>query len=452
MAEDRKMSLALLAQGNGWHPAGWFTAGAETDTANDIGYYVEMAQLAEKGKFDLFFVADTPAARTDNLGAWSRNPVYMNWFEPTTMLAAVAMATSRIGLGGTASTSFTEPYNIARTYASLDHISKGRAAWNVVTSANNYAARNFGLDQLPPHGERYARAKEFVEVVQKLWDTYDDDAIVYDKANGVYFDPEKYHVLAHEGAHFRVNGCLNIARGPQGQPVIIQAGASPAGRELAAETAEVVFNSDETIPAAKAYYDDLKGRMPRFGRSADELRVLCGLSPTIASSRQEAEDKYQTLQEMIHPLVGKNRIAQDLELDVWDLDPDLPIPLDMIPKTANLHTRYFEQIVDLIKNEGLTLRQLWQRYERGNCRVLGTAGDVADTMQEWFEAGACDGFMMVFPLLPDGLDDFVTQVVPELQRRGIYREDYAGVTLRDHLGLKRKASRYATARTLAAAD
>ena len=443
MAASRKMALALLAQANGLHPAGWITAGGPTDCAMDIGYYAKLAQTAERGKFDLFFVADTPAARTDKLNAWSRHPQYMNCFEPISLLTALAGHTSKIGLGGTASTSFYEPYNIARLYAGLDHLSHGRAAWNVVTSGNNYAARNFGLDALPSHGDRYARAKEFVEIVRALWDTYDDDAIIYDKTNGVYFDPTKIHALNHDGRFFKVHGSLNICRGPQGQPVIIQAGASSAGKELAAETAEVVFNSDDEPAAAKAYYDDLKGRMEKFGRQPDQMKILSGFAPLVADSRWEAEDKYRTLQEMIHPDVGLVRIASDLETDVSDLPLDEPIPLDRIPKSANLHTRYFEQIVSLIKEQKLTVRQLWQRYERGNKRVLGTADDVADVMEEWFSGQACDGFMMVFPTLPDGLEIFVDKVVPELQRRGLYRQDYEGVTLRDHLGLARPASRYA---------
>jgi FMN-dependent oxidoreductase (nitrilotriacetate monooxygenase family) len=443
MTDPRKISLALLAQGHGWHPASWYTAGGETDQFTDVRYWVDTAQLAEKGKFDLFFLADTPAARTDHLEAWSRNPIYMNCFEPTSLLSALAVSTSRIGLGGTASTSFYEPYNIARLYASIDHLSRGRGAWNVVTSGNNYAARNFGFDALPPHAERYERAKEFVEVVRALWDTWDADAIVYDKQEGLYFDTEKYHVLDHQGKHFKLFGCLNIARTPQGHPVIIQAGASPAGRELAAETAEVVFNSDEDLPSAKSYYDDLKGRMPRFGRAPDQLKVLTGLSTIIGETKWEAEDKYRTLQEMIHPLVGMQRISSDLEFDVSGLDPDKPIPLSVIPEKANLHTRYFEQLKEMIVKEGLTLRQLWQRYARGNKQVLGTATDVADVMEEWFAQQACDGFMMVFQQLPQGLQDFVDQVVPELQRRNLYRLDYSGTTLRDHLGLKLPVSRYA---------
>jgi FMN-dependent oxidoreductase (nitrilotriacetate monooxygenase family) len=444
MVSSSKMALALLAQGNGLHPAGWIKTGGRADIANDVGYFADLARLAEQGRFDLFFVADTPAARTDNLDAWSRHPMYMNTFEPIVLLTAMAAVTSHIGLGGTASASFYEPYNIARLYASLDHASGGRAAWNVVTSSNDYAARNFGLQALPPHARRYDRAREFVQVVKALWDSYDDDAIVCDKQSGVYFDPARFHVIDHQGEFFKVNGALNIARTPQGHPVIIQAGSSSAGRELAAETAEVVFTSDDNLDAAKAFYTDLKGRMARFGRRPDQLKILAGLSPVIGESAQEAEDKYQALQELLHPAVGLTRLAQDLEADLSDLPLDEPIPLDRIPKSANLTKLYFDQITRLIREENLTLRQLYQRYERGNKAIRGTPLQVADMMEEWFSAGACDGYMLIFPVLPDDMRPFVEKVVPELQRRGLFRKEYEGRTLRDHLGLDRPASRYST--------
>ncbi|MBJ3777854.1 LLM class flavin-dependent oxidoreductase [Acuticoccus mangrovi] len=443
MVKDGKMSLALLALVNGHHSAGWRNTASDTDTATDIDYFTYLAQRAERAKFDLFFIADTPGARIDHLDAYSRGPNYMNCLEPTTLLSALARGTERIGLGGTASTSFYEPFNLARLFASLDHISHGRAAWNVVTSSNDHAARAFGHAKLPPHAERYARAKEFVEIVRALWDTYEDDAIRFDKATGEYFDPAKFHPIDHEGAFFKVRGALNIARPPQGQPVIIQAGASNAGRELAAETADLVFNSDDTFEEAKAYYDDVRARVARFGRDPSTLKVLAGFAPVWGESKWEAEDKHRTLQELVTPMVGKQRVGQDLEADLSGLDPDQPVPLDIIPASANQHTRYFEQLVHMIKHERLTLRQLWQRYERGNKRVLGTAKDIADVMEEWFAGKACDGFMVICPQLPVGIEEFADHVVPELQRRGLYREDYSGTTLRDHLGLARPQSRYA---------
>src|SRR5581483_324012 len=266
MTKKNQMVIGALIHANGSHAASWLMQEAVPHASTSIDYYRAMAQLSERGKFDFFFIADTPAARTENLKAWSRSPLFMNVLDPITLLAGIAGATTHIGLGATASTSFFEPYNLARQFASLDHISHGRAAWNVVTSANDYAARNFGLDRLPPHGERYAKAREFFQVVDALWDTWEDDAWVYDKKTSFSFIPEKQHALDHQGKYFTVRGALNVARPPQGKPVIIQAGASDTGMDFAAEVAEVVFGSSATLPKAKEYYRDLKGRMAKFGR------------------------------------------------------------------------------------------------------------------------------------------------------------------------------------------
>jgi N-acetyl-S-(2-succino)cysteine monooxygenase len=445
------MALAVLVQGTGAHPASWMATGTQSDASTDIGYYTRIASLAERGRFDLFFIADTPAARTENLQAWSRFPMFMNVFEPVTLLSAVAAATTHIGLAGTVSTSFFEPYNVARQFASLDHLSGGRAAWNVVTSANDYAARNFGHAMLPPHAERYARAREFVEIVEALWDTYDDDAFIHDRASGVYFDPAKLHVLDHRGAHFRLHGALNIARPPQGRPVIIQAGASQTGRDFAAEFGEVIFASDPTIDQGRAFYQDVKARAARFGRAPEEIRVLAGLPVVLGTSAQEAEDKYQALQAMIHPEVGRMRLANDLEADLSGLDVDAPVPEDRIPRASNQHQQYFAQIAGMIR-QGMTLRQIYMSYERGLQTVRGTPVQVADHMQAWMEGGAADGFMLLFHTMPDGIADFVEGVVPELQRRGLMRTDYTGRTLREHLGLRRPPSRYAAADSDAAAE
>jgi FMN-dependent oxidoreductase (nitrilotriacetate monooxygenase family) len=437
------MALATLIQGTGAHPASWLQTGTPDDASTSIEHFIAMAQLAERGCFDIFFIADTPAARTDNLYAWKRFPFFMNVFEPLTLLSALAVATKHIGLGATASTSFMEPYNLARQFASLDHLSHGRAAWNVVTSANDYAARNFGLDKLPPHAERYDKAREFMEVVEALWDTWEDDAFVHDKANGLNFLPEKQHAVHHDGKYFNVHGALNIARAPQGKPVIIQAGASETGKDFAAKTAEVVFASDPTVEKGKVFYDDLKSRMVKFGRSPDELKILTGLSVVIGATAEEAQAKYQHLQSMIHPDVGRMRLAQDLETDLSDLPLDEPIPESRIPATSNFHRAYFDYIVNMIRVEKLTLREMCMRYERGNVTFRGTAVQVADHMQEWLDGGAADGFMMIFHTMPGGMQDFVEQVVPLLQERGLMKREYTGKTLRDHLGLARPANRHA---------
>ncbi len=446
----RQMALSILASGTGSHAASWLHPATTPKGGTDIGHYRRLAQLAERGKFDLFFIADTPAARTEKLQAYARFPMFMNVFDPVTLLSALSGATSRIGLGGTVSTSFSEPYNVARQFASLDHISGGRAAWNVVTSANDYAARNFGHAKLAPHAERYARAQEFVAVVQALWDSWDDDAFVRDRERGVYFEPSRLHKLTHQGKFFSVEGALNIERTPQGKPVIIQAGASETGKEFAAETAEVVFASNTEVDRSAAFYADLKGRMAKYGRAPDELKVLAGLPVIVGESEQDALDKREALQALIHPDVGRLRLGMDLELDLTDLPLDEPIPEELIPRTSNLHQMYFNRIVEMIRTEKLTLRQLYMRYERGNKTLCGTVQTIADHMEEWLTADAADGFMLTFPTLPDGLEAFVAKVVPELQRRGIFRQDYAGTTLRDHLGLARPPSRHAATQSRAA--
>jgi len=449
--DKTQIALGVLVHANGSHPAGWLKSDAPRGASNDIDYYRSVAQLAEAGKFDLFFIADTPAARTEKLDAYSRYPHFMNCFEPITLLSAIAGFTQHIGLGATASTSFYEPYNLARLFASLDHITHGRAGWNVVTSANDYAARNFGLDKLPPHNERYAKAREFFQVVASLWDTWEDDAFIADKDDGRMFDPAKLHVTDHQGKYFTVYGALNMARSPQGHPVIIQAGSSEDGKSFAAETAEVVFSSDATLPAAQRFYTDLKGRMPAFGRDASQLKILAGLSAIVGSSQAEAEDKYQTLQAMIHPVVGLMRLGGDLEQDLSGLPLDEPVPIEMIPKKANLHQAYFNQIANHIREQKLTLRQLYMSYERGKVTVCGTAAQIVDQMEEWTDAKACDGFMLAPHVIPNDLREFVGEVVPELQRRGRLRKEYTGRTLRENLGLDRPVNRHVVETAIEAA-
>ncbi|MGJ4946460.1 LLM class flavin-dependent oxidoreductase [Bradyrhizobium sp. HKCCYLS1011] len=440
MSKKKQMAIGALVHANGSHAASWLMDEARPHASTDIDYYREMAQLAERGKFDFFFIADTPAARTENLKVWSRSPLFMNVLEPITLLCAVAGATTRIGLGATASTSFYEPYNIARLFSSLDHISHGRAAWNVVTSANDYAARNFGLDRLPPHADRYTKAKEFLEVVEALWDSWEDGAFVYDKATCQSFLPEKQHLVDHKGKYFTVHGALNIERSPQGRPVIIQAGASDTGRDFAAEHAEVVFGSSGNLDGAKGFYADLKGRMAKFGRRPEDLKICSGISVVIGESEQEARDKLESWQDLIHPDVGVMRLGQDLETDLSDLPLDEPVPEHCIPKTSNHHQAYFNEIAGMIR-QGLTLRDIAKRYNRSKANFCGTVQQIADDMEHWLEVGACDGFMISFVALPSTMTDFVEKVVPELQRRGLFRHDYEGRTLREHLGLARPENR-----------
>lgn len=437
MVDRRNMLLAVMASGPGSHIAAWRHPENNAAGGVSIAHHAEMAQLAERGLFHMYFVADTPAARTNKLDMYSRMPIFMNQLEPLTLLSALSMVTKHIGLGGTVSASFYEPYNLARQFASLDMISGGRSAWNIVTSANDYAAQNFGLDKLPPHGDRYKRAAEFTEIVLKLWDSWEDGAFIRDKESGYFFDPAKQHAVHHEGPYFKIHGALNVERSPQGRPVIIQAGASDAGMDFAASSAELIFGANETAAESKAFYDQLKSRLPKFGRSPDALRLLAGMPTIIGESEQEAEDKYQQLQALIHPDVGRARLGMDLEADLSGLPLDAPVPEELIPPTANFHKKFYDNIVHMIRVEKLTLRQMYLRYERGRRTIRGTPVQIADILEEWQSAGACDGFMMMFPMLKDGLGLFVEKVVPELQRRGLMRREQDGVTLRDNLGFPR---------------
>ncbi len=452
--DDRgQMKLGWLMSPAGNHPAAWLHPGTELHGANNFAHYVNLARKCEAAKFDFVFQADAAGARDGNMRALSRAPRFMNIWEPLSLLSALVAVTDRIGLCGTMSTSYYEPYNLARQFASLDHLSGGRAGWNVVTSAHPAGGYNFGRNGLEDHALRYERAREFVDICFGLWDSWDDDAFVLDRASGLYFDPEKMHYLHHKGKYFSVRGPLNIARPPQGRPVIIQAGGSESGKELAAETAEVIFTRDASMQRAQQFYADVKGRMARFGRPTDHLKILCGFTSIVGRTAAEAEAKFQELQSMIHPEVGLELLSEDLEgIQLADLPLDKPIPRERIPAAANRHKQFFEQILRLIDEEHLTLRQLYLRYgaARGGDVVRGTPSQIADHMEAWFRGNAADGFMLTFSLLPQGLDDFIQLVIPELQRRGLFREDYAGTTLRDHLGLPRPASRHATATNLAA--
>jgi alkanesulfonate monooxygenase len=437
----RQIALSALIVPPGNATAAWRHPDVDPAMVNDIEWYKRLAQICEQGMFDVFFLADTPATRTDNLHVWTQSPMYQNELEPLTVLAAVAGATTHIGLAATVSTSFFEPFNIARMFASLDHISGGRAAWNVVTSANDYAARNFGQRKLPPRDERYAMAKESYDVVTAYWDTWEDDAFVYDKAGARNFDPAKFHLVEHSGPYFTVTGGLPIARPPQGYPVIIQAGASEAGKEFAAETAEVVFGTGTSLDEAKAFTDDLKARMEKYGRPRDALKVLSGFSVVVGRTQEEADAKHAELQALVPAEARVMALSNDLETNLLDLPLDEPVPADRVPASSNHHKVYFDEIVGLI-GQGLTLREVATRFTRGTTTFVGTPTAIADRMQAWIDADASDGFMLSMQWLPGNLTDFVELVVPELQARGMVRTAWEDGTLRGQLGLERPANRY----------
>jgi FMN-dependent oxidoreductase (nitrilotriacetate monooxygenase family) len=363
------------------------------------------------------------------------HPSFVNRFEPTTLLSALSVETSHIGLGGTVSTSYSEPYNVARVFASLDHLSAGRAAWNVVTSSRPNSALNFSRDRHFDHALRYARAEEFVDVVTGLWDCWEEGAIVADRASGTFVDAAKIHPLDHKGRFFQVKGPMNIARSPQGRPVIIQAGGSPSGLDLAARTADVVFSVVQELAAATVAYANLKARMTKFGRSPEQLSVLPGVMPIIGDSEAAARDKLARLQSWVTPTNALTLVSGRIGYDVTGHPLDAPVPP---PPPTEEGGRTFSQVLyETARRQNMTLRDLYNltAAARGHWVVCGTPVQIADTLEEWFEGGAADGFNILPPYFPGAFADFVDQVVPELQRRGLFRRDYEGATLRDHFGL-----------------
>jgi FMN-dependent oxidoreductase (nitrilotriacetate monooxygenase family) len=435
----KQLHLGAFMRPVGIHTAWWRVPGAYPDANFNLQHLVRFIQTLERGCFDAFFMADHLAVLNMPIEALRRSGTATS-FEPLTLLSALAMVTEHIGLVATASTTFDAPYHLARRFASLDHISGGRAGWNVVTTSNPDAALNFGLTEHVEHDERYRRAREFYTVVTGLWDSWADDAWVRDQESGIFFDPARLHVLDHKGEHLSVRGPLNIARPIQGWPVIVQAGASEAGRQLAAETAEVIFASSRTIEDGRRFYTDVKGRMRALGRAPDQLKILPGVLVIAGRTSAEAWEKKAVLDSLVHPESGVPNLSMRLGVDASGFDLDAPLP--EIPQT-NASQSGRDALVALARRENLTVRQLAQLVGgHGGLQMVGTPVEIADTMQEWLETDASDGFNVMFPTVPAGLDDFVDLVVPELQRRGIFRERYEGATLRENLGLKRPANRF----------
>ncbi len=441
----KQMHLGLFGTGTGHHIAAWRLPDVSSNSDTDIDYYIDLARTAERGLFDLFFLADSSAMRgTKDIETLSRT-ARGTALDPYLTLAALAVTTKHVGLIATATTSYSEPYYMARQLASLDHISKGRAGWNLVTSNNEDEALNFSRDAHFSHADRYDRAREYVDVVRGLWDSWDDDAFVHDKNGGRHFRPNKLHFLNHRGPHFQVRGPLTVPRPPQGHPVVVQAGSSDTGRNLAAETAEVVFTAQQTLAGAKAFYADLKGRLARFGRDRDSLKIMPGFAPVIGRSRAEAQEKFEQLQSLVQPEVGLSTLSNTLGgADLSGYDVDAPMP--DLPETNGPKSRQ-RLILDAAKRDGLTLRQVYLQVvlARGHFSVHGTGADIADVLEQWFKEEAADGFNVMPQVLGGGAAEFVDLVVPELQRRGLFRTQYEGRTLRDHLELARPASRYAVA-------
>ncbi len=439
MSEQRQLHLGAFMRPASIHTGAWRYPGAFPDANFNFGHIKRFAQTLERGRFDAFFMADHVAVLNMPMDALKRSATVAS-FEPMTLLPALAMVTERLGLVATGSTTYDEPYHVARRFASLDHISAGRAGWNVVTTSNPDASKNFGREEHLDHAERYRRAHEFIEVVTGLWDSWADDAFIRDVENGIYFDPDKLHVLDYKGKYLSVRGPLNIGRPVQGWPVIVQAGASESGRQLAAETAEAVFTAQADIATGQAFYADVKGRMEKAGRDRDHMKILPGCLVVVGDSLDEAREKRALLDSLVHYDSAIASLSIALGNDASGFDPDGPLP--EIPE-SNASKSGRERAIKLAQRENLTVRPLAQRLGGySGLAMLGTPAMIADEMEEWLVTEASDGFTVMFPYLPGGLDDFVDRVVPELQRRGLFRREYEGVTMRENLGLPRPENRF----------
>ncbi len=444
MRNDGQMRLGVFFNPTGHHVASWRHPRSQADAGINFQHYVEMTRTAERAKFDMVFFADNVCVREADAEALTRSAQYIANFEPLTLLSGLAAVTTHIGLVATASTSYNEPFHVARKFASIDHISSGRAGWNLVTSGQEAEAKNFGREKHYRHDERYRRAREFAEVVVGLWDSWDDDAFVRDKESGLFFQSEKLHALNHKGEHFSVRGPLNVPRTPQGRPVIVQAGGSEDMINVAAEFAEVIFCAPLSLEHAKTFYSGLKRRVADSGRDPDQVKIMPGLSCIVGRTAAEAQEQYEYLQSLIHPMVAREILSMVLghvDLSSYPLDGPMPQNLPM----SNASQSSFQNVMDIAQKENLTLKEVALRVAgaRGKAVVKGSPKDIADQMEEWFREKGCDGFNLMPPFLPGGLDDFVELVLPELRRRGLFRTEYTGRTLREHLGLKRPKSRYA---------
>jgi FMN-dependent oxidoreductase (nitrilotriacetate monooxygenase family) len=439
-----QMKLGLSMRYLGYHDAAWRHPEVPPGGATDFKYFLNSARIAERGKFDMVFFADGIGIRADDnppgsLARTNRNVE----LEPLTLLSAVAATTTHIGLVSTASTTYNEPYHIARKFASLDNISGGRAGWNIVTSWSEQEAWNFSRDTHLDYDTRYDRAKEFVDVVTGLWDSWESDAFVHDKASGQFYDPSKLHVLNHRGKHFAVRGPLSAPPTPQGRPILVQAGAAEQGQEIAAANADVVYAAQVDLAGAKAYYAGLKARMAKYGRAPDLLKVMPAVTTIVGRTRAEAQAKFDQLQELIDPMVGLASLFNAFgDLSGYPLDGPVPEPVNARVRSIAYN------MWNLAQRENLTIRQFYQKKSAGSGGLLlkGTAEDVADVMEQWMTEEAADGFNLTPTHLPHGAEDFVELVLPELRRRGLFRTEYESTTLRGNLGLPDYVNRHTAGR------
>jgi N-acetyl-S-(2-succino)cysteine monooxygenase len=424
--------------GSGQHMAAWRHRLGAPDFDADINKVIKLAKLSERGLFDMFFMADSMSFWRGGLDAMSHDSGGA-WIDPFTVMCTLAQHTKHLGLACTSTSTFDKPYLIARRFAGLDLVSGGRAAWNLVTSGNKREALNFSLQAHVEKSRRYRMAGEFAHVVRGLWNSWGDDAFIRDPDSGVFFDKDNLNILNHDGEFYQVEGPLNVPPSPQGEPVLIQAGASDDGRELAAATAEVVFGAQQTLAGAHEFYADVKGRMAAYGRDPDSLKIMPGLTYSVAESREQAEAELEELQDLIDPVLGLALLSQRMDYDFSGHDPEDQVPDIPVKAQGESRAKLVNELV--ANNPGMTLRELYKHFARarGHGQVVGTPKDVADYMEEWVTEKACDGFNMMPPLYPRDLERFIDLVVPELQRRGLYRTEYEATTLRGNLGLSRPA-------------
>ena len=436
---EGQLKLGAFIYYSGHHSAAWRHPKAKAEEVFTFDFYKQLAQTAERGKFDMMFLADL-------LYSVNVEKAVAGMLDPMTLLAALSSVTDKLGLTGTVSTTYNEPFNVARRLASLDHISKGRVAWNIVTSQLDIEANNYGHDQHPEHGLRYKMAEEFVEVATQLWDSWTDDAIVIDKENGIYAQADKIKEINYKGQWHSSRGPLNVPRPPQGYPVLVVAGSSEAGQAFASKIGEVVFTAQQTLEAAQAFYKSVHEKLAEQGRSADSLKIMPGISPIVAPTEEEAWAKHEEIQNLISIEDAVAAVSNFINFDLSKYSPDEQLPADLpdLAASSNGMKSRIQLFLDTAYAEKLSILELGRKMvgARGHFQFVGTPEQLADLLELWFNEYACDGFNIMPPILPTGLDDFVDLVVPVLQERGIFRKEYEGSTLRDHLGLERPAQNH----------
>ncbi|WP_339216900.1 LLM class flavin-dependent oxidoreductase [Solibacillus sp. FSL W8-0372] len=433
----KQIKLGVFLMGTGHHIASWRHPDAQADASENVEFFKEVAIKAEQGKLDMLFLSD--GLSFNELS----HPAEQVRFEPLTLLSVLSTVTKNIGLTGTASTTYNEPFHIARKFSSLDHLSRGRAAWNIVTSYYEAEASNFNQDKHLDHSLRYERADEFVEVVKGLWDSYEDDALARNKETGEYIKKGKLHTLNHKGEYYSVRGPLNSSRPPQGRPVLVQAGSSEAGTTLAAKQADVIFTAQQTLADAQSFYKKLKDKAVAAGRDREDIKIMPGVSVYVAETEEKARAKYEELQQLITPEIGLDFLEDYLGIDLSGYDLDGPLPKDIPPTNGNRSRQ--QLIIELAERENLSIRELYLKIagSRGHRIIFGSPSQIADQLIEWVDNDAADGFNLMPPYFPGGFTDFIDLVIPELQKRGVFRTEYEGNTLRENLGLQQVPSRYA---------